>query len=60
VISATMLGQEKTAWQANIDAASELLDFFRFGVKYVEELYAQQPPKNMEVSPVWDTGRFPR
>lgn len=46
LIAATMLGQGKNAWQAEIDAAAELTDFFRFGVKYVEELYSQQPPKN--------------
>ncbi|KAG2155085.1 Aldehyde/histidinol dehydrogenase [Suillus bovinus] len=46
LVAATMLGQGKNAWQAEIDAAAELTDFFRFGVKYVEELYAQQPPKN--------------
>ncbi|KAF8219090.1 ALDH-like protein, partial [Tricholoma matsutake] len=43
---ATMLGQGKNVWQAEIDAAAELADFFRFGVKFVEELYAQQPLKN--------------
>lgn len=46
LMAATMLGQGKNAWQAEIDAAAELADFFRFGVKYVEELYSQQPPKN--------------
>ncbi|KAG2073547.1 delta-1-pyrroline-5-carboxylate dehydrogenase 1 [Suillus decipiens] len=46
LMAATMLGQGKNAWQAEIDAAAELSDFLRFGVKYVEELYAQQPPKN--------------
>ena len=46
VIAATMLGQGKNVWQAEIDAAAELIDFFRFSVKYVEELYAQQPPRN--------------
>lgn len=46
LIAATMLGQGKNARQAEIDAAAELTDFFRFGVKYVEELYSQQPPKN--------------
>ncbi|ETW84213.1 hypothetical protein HETIRDRAFT_408379 [Heterobasidion irregulare TC 32-1] len=46
LIAATILGQGKNAWQAEIDAAAELSDFFRFGVKYVEELYSQQPPKN--------------
>ncbi|EIN11051.1 delta-1-pyrroline-5-carboxylate dehydrogenase [Punctularia strigosozonata HHB-11173 SS5] len=46
LLAATMLGQGKNAWQAEIDAAAEMADFFRFGVKYVEELYSQQPPKN--------------
>ncbi|OJT09511.1 Delta-1-pyrroline-5-carboxylate dehydrogenase [Trametes pubescens] len=46
LMAATMLGQGKNAWQAEIDAAAELADFFRFGVKYVEELYSQQPVKN--------------
>lgn len=72
-MAATMLGQGKNAWQAEIDAAAEvcgsflvhiagwegliegcglgmvlqqLADFFRFGVKFVEELYSQQPSKN--------------
>ncbi|KAI8452636.1 delta-1-pyrroline-5-carboxylate dehydrogenase [Phakopsora pachyrhizi] len=46
IMAATILGQGKNAWQAEIDAAAEMCDFFRFGVKYAEELYAQQPPKN--------------
>lgn len=46
LMAATMLGQGKNVWQAEIDAAAELADFFRFGVHYVEELYAQQPPRN--------------
>jgi len=46
LMAATMLGQGKNAWQAEIDAAAELSDFFRFGVKYVEDLYANQPSKN--------------
>jgi 1-pyrroline-5-carboxylate dehydrogenase len=46
LMAATMLGQGKNAWQAEIDAAAELIDFFRFGVKFVEELYSQQPPRN--------------
>ncbi|KAF8484448.1 delta-1-pyrroline-5-carboxylate dehydrogenase [Russula ochroleuca] len=46
LMAATMLGQGKNVWQAEIDAAAELADFFRFGVKYVEELYSQQPSKN--------------
>ncbi|KAL6307157.1 delta-1-pyrroline-5-carboxylate dehydrogenase [Sparassis latifolia] len=46
LIAATILGQGKNAWQAEIDAAAELSDFLRFGVKYVEELYSQQPSQN--------------
>ncbi len=43
VNAATMLGQSKTAYQAEIDAACELIDFFRFNVHYAERLYAEQP-----------------
>lgn len=42
-MAATMLGQGKNAWQAEIDSAAELADFLRFNVQYAEELYAQQP-----------------
>ena len=41
--AATMLGQSKTAFQAEIDAACELIDFFRFNVAFAQELYAEQP-----------------
>jgi 1-pyrroline-5-carboxylate dehydrogenase len=41
--AATMLGQSKTAFQAEIDAASELIDFYRFNPAYAEELYSEQP-----------------
>ncbi|KAJ5727385.1 hypothetical protein N7493_005205 [Penicillium malachiteum] len=43
IMALTMHGQGKNAWQAEIDSAAELIDFFRFGVKYAEELYYQQP-----------------
>jgi len=43
VNAATMLGQSKTAHQAEIDAACELVDFWRFNVHYAERLYAEQP-----------------
>src|SRR6266700_229293 len=43
VNGATMLGQSKTAHQAEIDAACELIDFFRFNVHYAERLYTEQP-----------------
>ncbi|KAF8506212.1 delta-1-pyrroline-5-carboxylate dehydrogenase [Gautieria morchelliformis] len=46
LLAATILGQGKNAWQAEIDAAAELSDFFRFGVKFVEQMYSQQPDKN--------------
>ncbi len=42
--AATMLGQSKNAFQAEIDAACELIDFLRFNVKYMSEIYEQQPP----------------
>jgi 1-pyrroline-5-carboxylate dehydrogenase len=41
--AATMLGQSKTAHQAEIDAACELIDFWRFNVKYMTRIYAEQP-----------------
>ncbi|XMA11413.1 hypothetical protein WAI453_004204 [Rhynchosporium graminicola] len=46
IMAATMLGQGKNAWQAEIDSAAELVDFLRFNVQYAEELYAQQPAHN--------------
>lgn len=39
----TMLGQSKNAFQAEIDAACELIDFLRFNVHYLSEIYRQQP-----------------
>ncbi|MCE7894332.1 MAG: L-glutamate gamma-semialdehyde dehydrogenase [Myxococcales bacterium] len=41
--AATMLGQSKTAHQAEIDAACELIDFFRFNVHFAERILAEQP-----------------
>ena len=41
--AATMLGQSKTAYQAEIDSACELADFWRFNVAYVERLMNEQP-----------------
>ena len=43
VNAATMLGQSKTAHQAEIDSACELVDFFRFNVYFAEQLYSDQP-----------------
>ncbi|MFD2873652.1 L-glutamate gamma-semialdehyde dehydrogenase [Mucilaginibacter ximonensis] len=42
--AATMLGQSKNAYQAEIDSACELVDFLRFNVHYMTEIYSQQPP----------------
>ena len=42
--AATMLGQSKNAYQAEIDAACEFIDFLRFNVNYMTEIYKQQPP----------------
>jgi 1-pyrroline-5-carboxylate dehydrogenase len=41
--AATMLNQSKTAYQAEIDSACELADFFRFNPYYAQELYREQP-----------------
>jgi 1-pyrroline-5-carboxylate dehydrogenase len=41
--AATMLGLSKTAFQAEIDAACELIDFYRFNVHFMEEIYSRQP-----------------
>lgn len=56
IMAATMLGQGKNAWQAEIDAAAELADFLRFSVKFVEQLYTQQPSENSEG--VWNRTEF--
>jgi 1-pyrroline-5-carboxylate dehydrogenase len=44
--AATMLAQSKNAYQAEIDAACEMIDFLRFNVHYMEEIYNEQPPAN--------------
>ncbi|WP_043650942.1 L-glutamate gamma-semialdehyde dehydrogenase [Nocardia thailandica] len=43
VCAATMLGQSKSAYQAEIDAPCELVDFWRFNVHFAREILAQQP-----------------
>jgi 1-pyrroline-5-carboxylate dehydrogenase len=49
--AATMIAQSKNIMQAEIDAACELIDFFRFNVQYMSQLYKEQP----ESSPgVWN------
>jgi 1-pyrroline-5-carboxylate dehydrogenase len=49
--AATMLGQSKTAFQAEIDSASELVDFWRFNPHYAQELYEEQP---LSSHPTWN------
>mgnify|MGYP001765194876 CR=1 FL=1 len=44
--AATMLGQSKTAYQAEIDAACELIDFWRFNAHYAKQILADQPIAN--------------
>jgi 1-pyrroline-5-carboxylate dehydrogenase len=44
--AATMLGQSKTAFQAEIDAACELIDFWRFNVYFAKQIVAEQPMAN--------------
>ena len=41
--ASTMLGQSKTPHQAEIDACAELIDFYRFNVSYLDEIYSGQP-----------------
>jgi 1-pyrroline-5-carboxylate dehydrogenase len=49
IVAATMLGQSKTAYQAEIDAASELVDFWRFNVAFAQELLSEQPDSSHTV-----------
>lgn len=44
--AATMLGQSKNIYQAEIDCVCELIDFFRYNVQFMTEIYAQQPNSN--------------
>jgi 1-pyrroline-5-carboxylate dehydrogenase len=43
ILATTMLGQSKNVYQAEIDAACELIDFLRFNVHFLSEIYRQQP-----------------
>ncbi|CCG24384.1 Put2 delta-1-pyrroline-5-carboxylate dehydrogenase [Candida orthopsilosis Co 90-125] len=56
MLAATMLGQGKNVYQAEIDCVAELIDFFKFNVKYAEELYGQQP---LQTAPgVWNRAEY--
>ncbi|MDR2383982.1 MAG: L-glutamate gamma-semialdehyde dehydrogenase, partial [Prevotellaceae bacterium] len=46
--AATMLGQSKNAYQAEIDSACELIDFLRFNVHFASEIYSVQPDSNTQ------------
>lgn len=41
--AATMMGQSKNVWQAEIESASETIDYFHYGVHYMSEIYKNQP-----------------
>lgn len=55
VNAASMLGQSKSIHQAEIDAACELIDFFRFNVHYAEQIYRDQPNDS---SGVWNQMQY--
>jgi 1-pyrroline-5-carboxylate dehydrogenase len=52
--AATMLAQSKNAYQAEIDSACEIIDFLRFNVMYMSEIYKQQPPVTGTGFGVWN------
>lgn len=54
--AATMLGQSKTCFQAEIDAACELIDFFRFNASYLTDIYKQQPLYSP--APTWNRSSY--
>lgn len=54
--AATMLGQSKTAYQAEIDAACELIDFWRINVHFARQILEQQPPLNSKG--VWNRSDY--
>jgi len=53
--ASTMLGQSKTAYQAEIDAACEIIDFFRFGVHFTQQIYGMQP---LPAPGVWNRSEY--
>jgi 1-pyrroline-5-carboxylate dehydrogenase len=52
---ATMVGQSKNPFQAEIDAACELIDFWRFNARFMEEIYAEQPGSS---AGVWNRSEY--
>ncbi|MEM7586143.1 MAG: L-glutamate gamma-semialdehyde dehydrogenase [Acidobacteriota bacterium] len=55
VNAATMLNQSKTVYQAEIDSACELIDFWRFNSAYMQQLYREQPGS---VAGIWDSSEY--
>ncbi|MCP4596582.1 aldehyde dehydrogenase family protein, partial [Neptuniibacter sp.] len=55
VNAATMLGHSKNAFQAEIDAVCELVDFFRFNVAFAEMIYDMQPE---DAKGIWDRSDY--
>ena len=55
VNAATMLNQSKTCFQAEIDAACELIDFWRFNPCYMSQIYAEQPDSS---AGIWDYAEY--
>lgn len=53
--AATMLGQGKTIYQAEIDSACELIDFFNFNVYYMQQIYCEQPNN---VKGIWNRSEY--
>ena len=53
--AATMLGQSKTVFQAEIDSACEMIDFWRFNTAFAQELYSEQP---MSSAGVWNSMEY--
>jgi len=53
--AATMLGQSKNAYQAEIDSACEIIDFFRIGVHFAQQIYGMQP---MSDSGIWNKSEY--
>ena len=47
--AATMIAQSKTIYQAEIDAACEFIDFLRFNVQFMREIYEKQPENTSEI-----------
>src|SRR5215217_6390700 len=60
--AATMLGQSKTSYQAEIDAACELIDFWRYNVHFARQIMAEQPevaPADRDLAGIHFTGSTP-